>query len=88
MTNNQKYIINNLLTGSFITIQKGRYRMLDKLRNPQRSFTDKTFKGIKKLLRKDKQGLLVIDLRIVRAMSGNTWVKKLYKSLNKKAEII
>ena len=83
MTDNQKYIIEQLFTGSFITVQMQRYRLLDKARNPQRVFNTKTYKGIQKLLR-ISNGVLVIDLRKVRSLSGHTWVKKYYKSLNKK----
>lgn len=83
MTDNQKYIVEQLFAGAFITIQQTRYRLIDKQRNPLRAFNAKTYKGIKALLRINK-GVLLIDLNKVRSLSGHTWVKKCYKSLKKK----
>lgn len=82
MTDNQKNIIEKLFAGSFIAAHNGRYRVLDKARNPQLAFTTKTYKGIEKLLRKEK-GLLVIDLRAVRGCRRNTWVKQYYMAKTK-----
>jgi hypothetical protein len=78
MTSNQKYIIELLFSGSFITQHNGRYRLLDKACNPQLAFTEKTITGFKNLLRKQK-GVQVINLKAVRAMRDNCWVKQLYK---------
>lgn len=79
MTTNQKSIIELLFKGCFVAAHNNRYRVLNANRHPEIAFTTKTAKKILPLLRKKKDGSMVIDLRQVRSMNGNTWVKQHYK---------
>ncbi len=80
MTTNQRFIIQQLFCGCFITHHNGRYRLIDEKRNPVLAFTKKTMKNIQPLLRKRKDMAYVIDLRAVRASHGKSWVKQYYKT--------
>lgn len=85
MTQLQKLIIEHLFAGGNIAAYAHKYRLRDRKYNPLRTFGFSTYYCIKKFMRKDKAGYMVIDKNKVRKQSGHTWIKKYYKSLKKTA---
>jgi len=80
MTDVQKQLITNLLAGcSIYGTQRG--FLLRSGTSFIRKINPRTYRQVKRLLRKDKSGLFVIDKRKVRSEHGNTFVKKKYKGL-------
>ncbi|MEQ1678416.1 MAG: hypothetical protein ABL876_17105, partial [Chitinophagaceae bacterium] len=73
-----------LFAGGNIASCNGQFRLRDKDINPLRKFSYSTYFRIRKLLRKDNHGYLVLDKNKVRQQSGHTWVKKYYQSLKTK----
>jgi hypothetical protein len=85
MTYAQKHIITQLLAGCAIYGHQRGFL----LRNTEsNSFIGKinprTYRQVKYYLRKRKDGLFVIDKRVVRKEHGNTWIKQLYKAYAEK----
>jgi hypothetical protein len=80
MTDAQKHIITSLLNGCSIYGHQRGFLLRDMETN---SFISKinprTYRRIKYYLRKRKDGLFVIDKRIVRKEHDNTWIKQQYK---------
>ena len=80
MTHLQKAIVLSLLDGCNIA---NSCRNGFRLRTPQSAviakFYSPTFDSLKPLLRKEKNGLYVLDKRHVRSLHGQAWVKKEYK---------
>lgn len=80
MTSLQKAIVLSLLDGCNIANSS---RDGFRLRTPQAhvisKFYAQTFNSIRPLLRKEKNGLYVLDKRHVRTLHGQAWVKKEYK---------
>ena len=79
MTDVTKILITNLLAGcSIYGHQRGFL-----LRGTENNFVSKvnprTYRQVKWCLRKRKDGLFVIDKRVVRKEHGNTWIKQEYK---------
>jgi hypothetical protein len=79
MTPIQKDIMEKLFAGGSIAAYNGKYRLRDSKHSPVRSFAFSTFHRVRKLLRKHKTGVLVLDKRMVKKLSGHNWVKKYYK---------
>lgn len=48
--------------------------------NFMRKINPRTYRQVKRYLRKGKDGLFVIDKRQVRKEHGNTWIKQQYKN--------
>lgn len=77
----QQIVLETLLNGGYIS-QLGKYRarVLDRKASPVRAINSRTLARIDRLLRRDpRRGYLVLDLREVRRLNGNSWIKKLYK---------
>lgn len=79
MTNVTKALITNLMDGcSIYTHPLGLY-----LRGTENNFIRKinprTYRQVKRYLRKRQDGLFAIDKRRVRSEHGNTWIKQQYK---------
>lgn len=79
MTSLQKYVFEELLKGGSIALA-GTYRLRDRYRNPLRKLTADTCYIVFKLCRR-KNRLWIIDLRLVRSLHGNHFVKKAYKQI-------
>lgn len=80
MTDLQRYIMLHLLNGGNITQVSGQYRLRDYSCHPLRKFSNSTMKRIKPFLRKDRKfpGLFVLDLRKVRSLRRNHYIKQQY----------
>lgn len=82
-TNYQREIFIQLFAGCIMGKYGNRYRLWDKRRNPLRRFSVSTFLQVKKYCR-EKNGGWVIDVRKVRALRKNTWLKQYYLTLKNK----
>lgn len=51
---------------------------------PEKWFSEKAFKELSPLLKKDKKGRYTLDLQTVRRYHGNSFVKRLYKNERRK----
>lgn len=79
MTNTEKIIAGKLLDGHRINgSSPGCIRLVDLTGHPIMKIPDAFFYEIRPVLRKKKL-LFLIDLRKVRSMHGNSFIKKLYK---------
>ena len=84
-------LLKNLLIGKYSCIakRKSNYRKSewciyqDKM-NPLRYIGKRSFLAASEMLKVDKNGLHTLDLRKVRSLHGNCWLKKLYKERLKK----
>jgi hypothetical protein len=89
MTDTQKYIITQMLDGCTIYGSQHGFRLRDEKNNVIGKVNPRTWRQIKRLLRKDAKGLFVINKNAVRALHGGSWIKKLYKEqLKSKNETI
>lgn len=79
MTETQKYIIDMLLDGCTIYGSQHGFRLRDAQNNVVKKVNPRTWRQIKRLCRKEKSGLFVLDKRAVRSLHGGSWVKKQYK---------
>jgi hypothetical protein len=85
MNISEKNIVRVLFEGGFI-VNNGPYgiRVLDKKTNPIMKATEKRFRKMKGLLKKNKKGLWVLSPKEILKLNGNSWVKQQYKSLRVK----
>jgi len=84
LTYGQKKIIDVLFAGGTIAYNgTGAIRLRDKNFNPVQKINEKSFRKIKKLLRKNNRRLYVYSVGAVRKLHGSSWVKKRYKQLLK-----
>jgi hypothetical protein len=81
MTKTQLHIADLLLRGHYIRGISSGYRVYAPNVMPVAKLGDGTFRRLKDLLRKDKQGRWLIDKRAIRRLNGNAGIKKLYKKL-------
>ena len=81
MTHLQKDIIEMLFKGCSIAAYGNGYRLRDSAHNPVCRFSYKTFRPLKRYLRRSKPGLWLLDKRTVRASHGSSWIKKYYNQL-------
>lgn len=79
MTDTEKIIAGKLLEGHRINgSSPGCIRLVDPAGHPVMKISDAFFYEIRPVLRKKKL-LFLIDLRKVRSMHGNSFIKKLYR---------
>lgn len=81
MTGAQKNIINKLLEGCTIYGSQHGFRLRDPQSNVIAKVNPRTWRQIKRLCRREKNGLFVIDKRAVRSLHGGSWIKKRYKEI-------
>lgn len=87
MTHLQKTIVQSLLDGCNIANCKSSgYRLRPAKNNVIAKFYSPTFYSLKKILRKEKSGLYVIDKNAVRQLHGKSWIKKEYKKFAQQKE--
>jgi hypothetical protein len=80
MTSLQKAIVQSLLDGCNIaTYRNGNFRLRTANNCVISKFYEPTFDSLKFILRKEKNGLYVIDKKAVRSLHGKTWIKKEYR---------
>jgi hypothetical protein len=80
MTDAQKHIVSMLLEGCTVYGSQHGFRLRDENANVIMKINPRTWRQIKRLVRKEKKtGLFVIDKRVVRSLHNGTWVKKKYK---------
>lgn len=85
MTSLQKAIVVSLLEGCTIyNARSSGYRLRTSNGCVISKFYGPTFYALKPLLRREKNGLYVIDKREVRQLHGKNWVKKEYKKVSLK----
>jgi len=84
-TDFQKEIIKELFRGGSVAkCRLDAWRLRDENTNPLKTFTESTWRCIKRVCRADKKrGCWVIDKKEVRSLNGNHWVKKYYKEHGK-----
>lgn len=70
-----------LFKGCSIAAYGNSYRLRDASHNPVCRFSYKTFRPLKRYLRRSKPGLWLLDKRTVRASHGSSWIKKYYNQL-------
>lgn len=76
----QKHIITELFKGCAIYGHQRGFLLRDTERNAfLGKINPRTYRQVKYYLRKRKDGLFVIDKRVVRKEHGNTWIKQEYK---------
>lgn len=82
MTEITKELITNLFSGcSIYGHQRG--FLLRSGTSFVRKINPRTYRQVKQYLRRRKDGLFVIDKRVVRKEHGNTWIKQTYKEYAK-----
>lgn len=80
MTSLQKTIVLSLLEGCNIADCKTNgYRLRTRENCVIAKFYEPTFYSLKKFLRKEKNGLYVINKKALRSLHGKTWMKREYK---------
>lgn len=79
MTDVQKQLIDQLLAGCAI-YSHHRGFLLRSGTSFVKKINPRTWRQIKRYVRKEKSGLFVIDKRTVRKEHGNTYIKKTYKN--------
>lgn len=81
MTKDDKQVVGKLLEGCRISaLSPDCIRILDVSGNPVMKVTHTFFGELRPILRRKKKDLLfLIDLRKVRSLHGNSFIKKLYK---------
>jgi len=80
MTDAQKILITNLLAGCSIYGHQRGFLLRGTENNFLRKINPRTYRQVKQYLRKEKNGLFVIDKRKVRSEHGNSFIKKTYKN--------
>jgi hypothetical protein len=85
MTDATKLLLTNLLAGCSIYGHQFGFHLRDMERKAFISkINPRTYRQVKRYLRKGKGGLFVIDKRKVRGEHGNSYIKKTYKKSNPK----
>jgi len=79
MTDVSKILITNLLAGCSIYGHQRGFLLRGTANNFLSKVNPRTYRQVKYYLRKRKDGLFVIDKRVVRKEHGNTWIKQAYK---------
>lgn len=80
MTDAQKHIKTSLLNGCSIYGHQRGFLLRGTENNFVQKVNPRTYRQVKRYLRKEKSGLFVIDKRKVRSEHGNTWIKQQYKA--------
>lgn len=84
MTDAQKHLIIELFKGCAIYGHQRGFHLRDTEKNVFiEKVNPRTYRQVKFYLRKRKDGLFVIDKRVVRREHGNTWIKHEYKRFQK-----
>lgn len=78
MTDVSKQLITNLLAGCSIYGHQRGFLLRGTENNFVSKINPRTYRQVKSYLRKRKDGLFVIDKRVVRKEHGNTWIKQEY----------
>lgn len=87
MTALQKAIVQSLLEGCNIAAYRnGNFRLRTRNNCVISKFYESTFDSLRFILRREKNGLYVIDKNAVRQLHGKAWVKREYKKLAKQKE--
>lgn len=86
MTSKQKTIATYLLTGGYIAkCPPNNYRLRTSDHHVVSKFYDVTFSIFKELLRRDKDGLFLLDRNKVRQLHGSAWIKQEYYKIRKES---